>query len=195
MSSREAEAKFQADQVSYLWDDLIERFAKHFREGTAEHLPKNTTATLHASILRFFARENRIRRRALSKVILEMIKTIPASHRRLRMIPPARAGDPYWVLLLFPYLQSASAEQNRTTRRWYLETCALITRLMNPDALDIVGFATESGDGTSHSEDAIYLDARVWTLEMDSRARQLQKEHQILTRPDILKWTEREYPV
>ena len=77
---------------------------------------------------------------------------------------------------------------------WASRESALVTRLMNPDALDIVGFATESGTGPSRSEDAMHLDARVWTPEMESRAREVQKEYQILTTPNRLKWTVREYP-
>jgi hypothetical protein len=195
VNSPEAAAKLKADQISYLWDGLIERFAHHFREGTAEHLTEDTDAAQHAAILRFFARENRTRRRSLSRMLVEMIKTTSADQRRLRLMPPLRPGDPYWVLLLFPFHKSATYEQNRIARRWFLEACALVTKLVHPDALDIVGFATESGEGTSRSEDSMHFDARVWTPEMEARARELQNEYQILTKPDLLKWTEKEYPV
>lgn len=47
LRSPEKAAKDRADKISCLWDDITERFAKHFREGTAEHLthtdPASTT--------------------------------------------------------------------------------------------------------------------------------------------------------
>jgi hypothetical protein len=100
VTSPEAAAKAKADQISYLWDGLIDRFAKHFREGTAEHL-SSTSASEHALILRFFARENRTRRRSLSVIVIDMIETTVPNQRRLRVMPPLTAGDPYWVLLIF----------------------------------------------------------------------------------------------
>jgi hypothetical protein len=194
LRSRERAAKLLADRVSYLWDHVTERFAQHFRDGTADHLT-HTTAVEQALILQFFARENRTRRRIMAQTLLDMNAATSADMRRLRVIPPMQPGDPYWVLLLFPYLQSASYERNRTLRRQYLEACALVTKLMNPDALDIACFATESGNGTGRSEDAMYLDLRDWTPEMAEEARRLQLEHGILTNYNVIKTNVKEYPV
>jgi hypothetical protein len=193
-SSPEAAAKHEADKVSYAWDWLIERFAKHFREGTANHLSA-TDAAEHAHILRFFAREGRMRRRLLAKTVLDVIKTTEANRRRLRVIPPLEPGDPYWVILAFPYLKKVSYEQNRTARLVFLEACAMVTKLMWPDALDIVGLATESGQSKSRSEDAMCLDAREWTLKMSGEAQELQRKYGILVKADQFEFHESEYPV
>ncbi len=194
LASPEAAAKHDADRISYLWDSLIERFATNFRRGTAEHLSHATPAD-HARVLRFFARESRLQRRILAKNIMDILETTEPHRRRLRVMPPMRPGDPYWVLLAFPYLRTATAEQNRRTRRDYLSACAMVTKLTNPGALDIVGFATESGNFRSRSEDAIYMDAREWTADMQAEARRLQQKHGILTHANVIEWTEDEYPV
>lgn len=194
LRSRERAAKLEADRVSYLWDYLTERFAQHFRDGTADHLT-HTTAAEQSLILQCFARENRTRRRILAQTLLEMNAATSANMRRLRVMPPMRPQDPYWVLLLFPFLQSASYQRNRTLRREYLEACALVTKLMNPDALDVACFATESGNGTGRSEDAMYLDFRDWTPAMEAEARRLQAEYGILTNYNLIKANAKEYPV
>ena len=124
-----------------------------------------------------------------------MIETTVPNQRRLRVMPPLGPGDPYWVLLVFPFLRSVTYEANRETRRAFLEACALVTKLMNPDALDIVAFATESGNGPSRSEDALYFDARTWTPEMQEHARQLQKDDNILTTAERREFTVQEYPL
>jgi hypothetical protein len=191
----EVVAKRDADKISYVWDGIIERFAKHFREGTAEHL-SHAEAAEHARILQYFAREGRVRRRVLAKTAIDVVVTTEPHMRRLRVIPPIEEGDPYWVFLAFPYLKSATYERNRSTRRWFLEACCLVTKLTWPDAKDIVGFASESSQGKAgRSEDALYMDLREWTPEMEAEAKRLQREYNILTNANFFEFHETEYPV
>jgi hypothetical protein len=49
-------------------------------------------------------------------------------------------------------------------------------KLKCPEALDVIGIATETGDDESRSEDAVYLDARDWPAEAEAEARRLQDE-------------------
>ena len=189
-------AKTKADRVSYVWDELIEKFAHHFREGTADHLT-HTNAAEHARILQYFAREGRVRRRILAKTAIDVVTSTEKHMRRIRVIPPIEAGDPYWVFLAFPYLKTVSYEVNRTARLEFLNACAMVTKLMWPDAREIVGFASESGQSPtgSRSEDAMYFDARQWTPEMQEEARRLQQQFRILVSADRIEFHEREYPV
>jgi hypothetical protein len=192
-TSPEAARKLEADQVSYLWDHTIELFAHHFRQGTADHLT-DTNPESHASILRFFACENRTRRRMLARAIVEMLETTKPDMRRLRVLKPSRPGDPHWVLLLLPFPKGVAYRDYRDARRGYLEACCMVTKLMHPDAQDIVGFATETARGAEGSEDAIYLDAREWSEEMANQARQLQRDLGILVAPTMMEGTEYELP-
>lgn len=133
----------------------------------------------------------------MAKTILDMVASTASHKRRLRVVFPAQQGDPYWVLLIFPYLRTASYENNRAARRGFVHACFVVTRLMYPDALDIVGFSTESGQGArsdGRSEDAAYFNARQWTPAMEEEARRLQKEYKLLTTGQISRWTEKEYP-
>ena len=70
----------------------------------------------------------------------------------------------------------------------------MVTKLMNPDAVDIVGFATETARGAVGSEDHACLDARQWTKENEAEARRLQRDLQILVRPRMMRGTEYEFP-
>jgi uncharacterized protein YecA (UPF0149 family) len=57
-----------------------------------------------------------------------------------------------------------------------------VTKLVFPDALDIIGFATETGVETDpRSEDSLYLDARNWNEESEAHARALQVDFGLLT--------------
>jgi flagellar biosynthesis regulator FlaF len=83
----------------------------------------------------------------------------------------------------------------REARFTHLEMCAQVVKLKYPEALDIVGVATESGTSTGRSEDAIYFDARTWTREMASRAAEDQQRLQILVAPTTQGEKVYDYPI
>src|ERR1019366_3491632 len=99
------------------------------------------------------------------------------------------------VFLLLPTVHAKTDEEYRLVRRRFLEDCCAVAKLEYPDAQDIVGIATEAGtDRANRSEDAIYVDAREWSAEMESNARMLQKELGILTKPARVVEKMQEYP-
>ncbi|HKE83521.1 MAG TPA: hypothetical protein VKB50_07205 [Vicinamibacterales bacterium] len=201
LKSGERRRQREADKVSYLWDGLIEQFAGHFMAGTSHHLSEvDSTHGDFEKVLRFFARESRLRRRVLSSALVHMHRTTPATRTRLRVVPPMRPGDPYWVLLLFPFANNLNVgervpyERYRAIRQEYLNCCLRVAKLKWPEALDIVGFATESGRESYGSEDAAYLDARIWTDQMQRDARTVQEKLQILITPNMIATHISEYP-
>jgi preprotein translocase subunit SecA len=71
-----------------------------------------------------------------------------------------------------------------------------ITKLVCPDALDIVGLATETGINTEpRSEDALNLDTRYWTEEMEAQARAAQEKSGLLTNLTMFRDKVSEFPV
>lgn len=99
------------------------------------------------------------------------------------------------MLLLFPKPAERTYEEYRDVRRRYLEACCYVVKLDFPDALDIVGFATETAATVGRSEDAVYFDARQWTEEMAEAARQDKRTLKILTRATMMEGTEYDYPL
>lgn len=177
LSSPQRRSQLQANDVSYLWDGFIEHFNTHILQGTQYYISHPGIETFERSI-RFLAREPRIRRRMLAEILLNILETTPPTQRRTRVVLPSRPGDPHYVFLLLPYLPSVSYEDYREGRRYFLETCCLITKLMYPQALDIVGIATEANPDftAARSEDVMYFDARNWTEEMQKEASNLQQD-------------------
>ena len=186
-------SQIEANEISYVWDDIIERFTHHFLQGTSQFL-SSTTLSSQELILRFYAREPRLRRRVLSSAIIDMVRTTPPDCRRLRVLPPSRPGDPYFVLLLLPQLGGRSNAEYRYVRRKYLEACCRVVKLCNPDALDIVGFASETSATIGRSEDAIYFDGRLWTEEIANASREEQETLGILTKATVIHGVELDYP-
>jgi len=188
-------AQIAADRVSYFWDGLIEQFNKHALKGTQEYVwPPSFDSS--EKVTRFLAAQPRFMRRTLAKSFLEIVKNTPIDKKMIRVVPPWRNGDPYFVFLIFSFQQSLSYKENRRVRRSVLEACCRVVKLRYPDAIDIVGIATETGrmKKKEGSEDACCLDARIWTEENESKAKELQSKFGILKNPEKKKIEVFEYP-
>jgi hypothetical protein len=104
--------------------------------------------------------------------------------------------DPFFVFLILPHPDEMLYEVYRQRRRELLEAYIICTKALYPQALDIVGIATENDLEALHrSEDALYLDARDWTEEQLEEARHFQQETGFLTNITKHKAKELEYPV
>ena len=137
----------------------IETFNKNILDDT-QYLAYPKGVSNQEKTVKFLARENRTRRRMLSKSLHELLaKTLPTKHGA-RVGVPTRSGDPYYVFLLWPRLDNVSENEYREKRGAVLESYCLVVKYKFPNAEDIVGLATESGIAESRSEDLIYLDAR-----------------------------------
>jgi hypothetical protein len=187
-------AQIEQNRISYMWDSLIEEFNRHALGGTQYYSSDGGLPGVE-EVLRLCAREPRTRRRMLAKALKEMLETTPpADWTRRRIIQPSRPGDPYYVFVLVPRDSERPHDDYRRVRREYLEVCMRVAKLKCPDALDIVGIATETGLDDSRSEDAAYLDGRVWTAEHQEDAERLQKELELFVNPTIERSIEHEYP-
>ena len=58
VSSPQRAKQREANKISYVWDDIIERTTKHFLRGTSQFL-SDTKLSSQELVLRFFAREPR----------------------------------------------------------------------------------------------------------------------------------------
>jgi hypothetical protein len=194
-ASPQRAAQFAADRVSYAWDNLIETFNKNILDGTSY----DTTTRLIADrerIMRFLAREPRLRRRMLADALLGLIEKAKDTQRTTRVILPSNPGDPHYCFLVLPNLFGRPNEEYRVVRGHLLEALCLVTKVVFPDAIDIIGLATETGvERASRSEDSLYLNARVWSEDMEAYARKLQSELGLLTNYTTFKDKVIEFPI
>lgn len=192
-SERRAAQK-AADQISYLWDEIIEKFNRNILDGTAYLATPHSIAD-RERIMRFFAAEPRAQRRFLAERLFEAVWKCKPKERFTRVIPPVSSGGPYYCFLVLPNIYNSPQENYRRIRFNFLEALCRVTKVVYPDALDIVGFATEPGSETSRSEDSAYLDARTWDAESEADARKLQVEFNLLTSLKTHKSRLSEFPV
>jgi SEC-C motif len=196
-ASPERISQVQADETSYLWDHLIEKFTYHFVNGTSEFC-SNPTYADQERLFRLFAKESRYRRRMLANALLEAIDKGRQSDRLIRVSPPLQPGVPYYVFLTLKPTLSVfkTSEQYRQARLGLLQCVCQVVKLKWPDATDILGMALEPLDvpGGLRSEDAVYFDAREWTDEMAEEAKELQTKLKILLNVTEYRRSFQEYP-
>jgi hypothetical protein len=90
-------AQLQADEISYLWDGLIERFNKNILNDTQYE----TTArgVSHSErLVRFLAREPRTRRRFLTNAFADLYRSLGTRAWKVRVVEPSSSGDPHYMI-------------------------------------------------------------------------------------------------
>jgi hypothetical protein len=188
-------AQIHANEVSYVWDGLIEHLAGHHLKGTLESYGSGPPGDVEPS-LRFLAREPRTRRRLLSKNLLAVMTSAAEVPYRVRVCEPSNPGDPYYVFLVKrPNAEAGDRNAYREIRRTMLEGYCLVTKLIRPDATDIVGIATEPLGTDDTTEDFLYFDARLWNPDLEARAKAIQAGTGILLNTKLTRNREDEYPL
>lgn len=194
--SSERIAQAEANKVSYLWDEIIERFSYTILTGTSCHMPQLNIQT-QETLLRILAKENRTRRRFLSRTLLSLISNTPKEMRCTKVVTPLTDGGPFYLFLLLPKLKEVSYDEYKDERVNLLQCYLDIVKHEFPDAVDIIGYATETGFSDEHTEDLAYLDAREWTEEQEKIASQTKGEfitHGLFEKQTTCFGIEKEYP-
>jgi hypothetical protein len=188
-------AQIERDKVSYVWDELIERFVLNAMAGT-QYLSGGPLSE-QETMFRFLAREPRTRRRMLAISFLEVWKRSikSPSFWQARVMLPSGAGDPYYVFLFLKRREGDSDAEYRKIRVQLLSDYCRVVKLEHPEAMNIVGIASEAGDVQRRSEDLLYLDGSKWTAEAEAEAREIQQKIGILKKTRVEMRREHEYPV
>jgi hypothetical protein len=190
-------ARVEADEVSYVWDRVIEKFNRHTLGGTSYDPAASATVSEREQAVRLMAAEPRTSRRLLGKSLLQFLRLSKPGLRNTRVMMPVRPGGPYYVFLALSQPPFATSyDEYRKVRRTLLEGLCLVTKLVRPEVTGIVGFATEAGLGGERSEDVMYYDARQWCEEHRSEAERFQRELGLLTQcGPPSRTTEYQFPV
>jgi hypothetical protein len=172
-------AQLAENEVSYVWDSLIEQFNRHLLGGTQEFATHAHVWEQEES-LRLLAREPRTRRRSLAQALLGIIQGTPPGMRATRVFGPLSEGDRFgdcaYVFLVMDRQPAWTQEQYRTVRRDLLGAYCQVVKLDFPEARDIVGIATGTSSSTEPSEDFAHLHILDWPPDEEARVRELRDE-------------------
>jgi hypothetical protein len=145
-----------ANEISYLWDDLIEYQASHMIHGSSELTMAAATKGSEEDVLRVMASENRLKRRMLGESIHFLRLKSNEKLRSTRIITDGQRRRVYAMLAL-PYLPEQPHNEFRDYRQYMLHVYCEGAILQFPEAHEIVGIAFEHYDSNIVSVDFLYI--------------------------------------
>lgn len=174
--------KQEADEDSYVWDRLIERFAHDFMKGQLEFAPSPSNTE---RAIRQIAREDRFARRVLGKSFKEFLDNSQQVAARMMKSP---SGVVY-VFLASPH------GTPREERKAELGNRCFVARGLNPECSHVVGIATERYEkGKGFSLDLCNSFRPNWSADDQRLMEQMQKDLGYFARPKVKMDSEDEYP-
>jgi hypothetical protein len=149
-------ARKRADEVSYEWDKVIERFNSCILDGSSAAYPFADFKSQELAV-RAMAREPRLHRRILSTALADFIRNRHADAIIARVVGPISHISPYYIFLA---VQPDAQEdyQHYRAKRWAIALAYLIeAKRKFCDAKEVVVLATEMpGWSKWASEDIMY---------------------------------------
>jgi len=160
--------KKEADSVSYLWDDLIQRTCQNTLDGT---ILGEISPLSGRSAIQEMAKEPRFHRRALSDNIIRVIRQFPESSqpimRHLSFMPSFYEGKGYVFLQLKVDNITDYDHVYRPKRQAMLEIACAAAKLKFENLKTVIGIAIDAPKFTvRNSEDFILMDCSDWTNEI-----------------------------
>lgn len=192
--SPERAAQLEADQISYLWDDLIEKLSDTLLSDTA-YRPTVSGVTDTEPLLRILARENRTQRRFLAESLFEVARRADTQVRAARIYYLRERPTLGYVFVALDPSIGANADEYRDRRRTLMHAYSLVARRKFPEFVEIVAIGTEPAKETLRSYDAAFVDVHDWTVDQAEQARRLEEEFDIMKRMARGESIGEEYPV
>jgi hypothetical protein len=176
--------KKRADEVSELWDELIQRTCQHALDGTYV----GTSNVLRGrSAIHEMAKEPRFVRRGLSERMLNAMREFPESSaklmRKLTYMESFHSGKAYVFLQLKVIDRGDFEADYRPKRQAMLEIACAAAKLKFLHLHTIVGIAIDAPKycGGVNSEDFILMDCSNWTDEVRKDYEEANKVMQFFT--------------
>jgi hypothetical protein len=154
-----------ANQISYIWDQLIQKTGQNALEGT---LSGNSNVFRGQSAIHEMAKEPRLSRRALSELIASSIKNFPDNAkgivRHLSFLPSFYSNRGYVFLQLFQENPGDYETEYRPFRRKMLEFACGAAKLKFSHLNKVIGIAIDAPKySRMNSEDFVVLNCENWT--------------------------------
>jgi hypothetical protein len=153
----------EANDLSHLWDDLIEYQTSHLIHGSAETVIRESTkydAQKGEHLLRVMASENRLARRALGATLREGRAVSSDRKRWLRTIASPERCRLYCFVFLPYFSDQQTYEDYRNYRQYLLYLYCQGALLRFPDAREILGIAPQPYESERVSVDFMFIEAK-----------------------------------
>ena len=158
LASKAYRARRKANEISYLWDELIEYQNRHIINGSAVVLYREESLELHERVMRMMAQENRVARRILGASIDRARSINKKGKRFTRSIIGGRDKKRAYVFMSLPKPTGYSYIQYRELRQEQLLMYCYGCKLKFDHVREVVGIAFEPGKAKTISVDYLVTD-------------------------------------
>jgi hypothetical protein len=184
-------AKKRADEISYLWDSLIEGYAAHTFPR-----PDGSTGPPDERLLRAMASLSRLERRVVSQGLRDLLTQIPQDVPRFKGVAQGRGSRTGIAFLLLPKpSQATSDEEYFLMRHDLLGAYCMALKLQWRALEEVVGIGLAPlNTPLEDCHEVLYQDLSNWTQEDEEKACEDKKRLGLLTRATMTPFRENEYP-
>ncbi len=185
----------EANKTSYFWDNLITKFLYHITTGTSGYMYPSDILS-QEEIFKILAKENRIRRRILSDILIDLINKANEDILFSRTILPSKSCEPAYIFLLLPINSSTNQDDFLNFRRSLLRNYAYMLKNQNPLLESIIGIAIDPKE-QGLGEEVMFLDAKEWgdvDREEASIIEETMRASGLIGNRTARNWVAREYP-
>lgn len=157
-ASKSYRARRKANEISYLWDELIEFQNSHIISGTASTIFGEESIEVYERIMRMMAQENRVTRRTLGKSIYRAHSINIQGKRFTRTVVRIPEGDRAYVFMTLPHPPEYTNEQYRGARMNDLMACCYRCKLKFENVKEVIGISFEPGKTKLTSVEYLLID-------------------------------------
>jgi len=168
------------NDVSYLWDTIIERFAYHIMKGTSR-VVSNPDIASQSRIFSYLANESRLRRRNLAKSLIGIIgkpvqkKSADDVVVKQRVAFPTSEGEPFYAFVVVGRTTNQGDDEYREHRMRYLEAYVQRIKIENAKDKTVIGIAVSDQYPEDSSEDIVLIDSDNWDDDHKNEAEETVK--------------------
>ena len=145
IASKAYRARREENEVSYLWDELIEFQNNHIISGTASTIFGDESIEVYERIMRMMAQEDRVTRRTLGESISRAHSVNIQGKRFIRTVVSTPEGERAYVFMTLPYPPEYTDEQYRELRINDLTAYCYRCKLKFENVSEVIGISFEPG--------------------------------------------------
>jgi len=170
--------KKEADQISYEWDALIEKFLQYGDPSIHAQFAEQKADDSEQG-LRLMAAETRFRRRQLAESFIGALQRTELGKRLARLVYRGVANETVYVFVVAAKKENESYDEYRRYRIGLLHAYVQTAKLKAPLGTSFVGLAFDNQhkDYPGGSEDLFVLTKPLWTeselAELEARRQEL----------------------
>lgn len=167
------------NEISYIWDGIIENVCKHFESDTL--LDEIRREELELS-LRLMNRESRLGRKLMCKLLMDVLGLGQNPTKiKARIVYTGLDDAPLYVVM-------KRSVSDRDFAKKELALRCIVAKSLFPHYSKVIGIASENiQKGKDYCVDLVYLDLTHWTAEDQKEAEDTKEELGFFKRPDFSK--------